>query len=301
MTMPHVVVIGREGQLARALAESAAQRPDLSLTCLGRAQVDIADPASIEAGMKGRRADIILNTAAYTAVDRAEAEPQAAFAVNRDGAGWLADFCEARQLPLIHLSTDYVFSGSKQGSYNEDDPCDPQSVYGRSKYDGEQAVLSRCRRAVVLRTSWVHSPYGSNFVLTMLRLTKERDRIRVVNDQRGAPTYAPDLAMAILGMAERLAGGGATPDLYGRFHLVGSGVATWHDVACAIMAAAAEAGAKTVPVDPITTAEYPTPARRPANSVLSTHKIERTYGLRMPAWQDGVRRCVARALAPEQR
>lgn len=287
--MLRIAVIGMQGQLARALAE--AGNAAVAVTCIGRPQLDLAKPESVAAALAAQPADLVVNAAAYTAVDRAESEPDLALAINRDGAAAVAAACARRRLPLIHLSTDYVFDGTKAAPYREDDSCQPQGVYGRSKLAGEQAVQAACPGAVILRTAWLHSPFGGNFVRTMLRLAGEGQALRVVADQKGSPTYAPDLAAAILAMAPPLAGGDAA--LSGIFHLAGAGAASWHDFAVAIMAAAG----RTVPVTAITTADYPTPAKRPANSVLDTAKIAAAYGIRLPPWQDGLRRCVARLLA----
>ena len=285
--MLRVAVIGTQGQLARSLAEIAAG--DVTVTCIGRPQLDLAQPETVAPGLADLPADLVVNAAAYTAVDRAESESDLAFRINRDGAAAVAAVCARRGLPLVHVSTDYVFDGRKAGAWREDDPCNPQGVYGASKLAGEQAVLAALPAAVILRTAWVHSPFGSNFVRTMLRLGAERDRLRVVADQQGSPTYAPDLAAAILVLARKLAAGGET----GVFHLAGAGSTTWHGLAVEIMAAAG----RGIPVDAITTTDYPTPAQRPANSVLDTAKIASAYGIRLPPWQDGVRRCVARLLA----
>lgn len=285
-------MVGRQGQLARSLAAAASAAGDIALTCIGRPELDLQDPSSIATALSARRYDVIVNAAAYTAVDRAQTEPAKAFAVNRDGAAEIAAACRRQDAALIHLSTDYVFDGRKAGAYAETDPCNPQSVYGQSKFAGEQAVLAAGGRAVILRTAWLHSPYGSNFVRTMLRLSRERDGLRVVNDQHGSPTYVPDLATCILAMARRIVHDGSA-DLFGTFHLAGAGKATWYEVASATIAAAAACGNPDVAVVPITTADYPTPAPRPANSVLSTLKIETVYGLRLPPWQDGVARCVS--------
>ncbi|WP_300300041.1 dTDP-4-dehydrorhamnose reductase, partial [Ferrovibrio sp.] len=193
--MLQIAVIGLQGQLARSLAELAGD--SLRVTCLGRPELDLTDPPTIAAALWKAPADIVVNAAAYTAVDRAESESDLAFAINRDGAQALATSCAQLGLPLIHISTDYVFDGQKTTPYVEGDDCNPQGVYGRSKLEGEQAVLAASSRAAILRTAWVHSPFGNNFVRTMLRLAGDRDRLRVVNDQQGSPTYAPHLAQAI--------------------------------------------------------------------------------------------------------
>jgi dTDP-4-dehydrorhamnose reductase len=287
--MLRVAVIGTQGQLARSLAEIVAE--DVQVMCIGRPQLDLAVPDTVTSALSDLPADLVVNAAAYTAVDRAESEPDLAFAINRDGAAAVAAVCARRHLPLIHVSTDYVFDGRRTGAYLETDPCNPQGIYGASKLAGEQAVQAVLPAAVILRTAWVHSPFGSNFVRTMLRLSMERDSLRVVADQQGSPSYAPDLATAILVMARALCGS-STAGLSGIFHLAGAGATTWHGLAVEIMAAAG----RNIPVDAITTADYPTPARRPANSVLDTARIAAAYGIRLPPWQDGVRRCVARLL-----
>lgn len=287
--MLRLAVIGTQGQVARSLSELSGE--DVAVSCIGRPLLDLAEPGTIPTALDELPADIVVNAAAYTAVDKAESEPDLAFAINRDGAAAVAAICARRNLPLIHLSTDYVFDGGKAGAWLETDPCHPQSVYGASKLAGEQAVLAAFPAAVILRTAWLHSPFGSNFVKTMLRLSAERDRLRVVADQHGSPTYAPDLADAIAAMARRLAGP-RDRTLSGIFHLAGAGETTWHGLAVTTMAMAG----RGILVDPITTADYPTPAKRPANSVLNTAKIDAIYGIRLPPWQEGVRHGVARLL-----
>jgi dTDP-4-dehydrorhamnose reductase len=284
--MLRLAVIGTQGQLARSLAELS--RGEVAITCIGRPQLDLAQPDTVDAVLAGAAADVVVNAAAYTAVDKAESERDLAFRINRDGAAAVAQACARRGLPLIHVSTDYVFDGTARAPYRETDTCNPQGVYGASKLAGEDAVRAALPDAAVLRTAWVHSPFGGNFVKTMLRLAAERDRLRVVADQRGSPTYAPDLAVAIVVMARQLCAGAGG----GVFHLAGSGATTWHGLAVEIMSVAG----RDIPVDAISTAEYPTPARRPANSVLDTAKIAAAFGIRLPPWQDGVRRCVDRLL-----
>lgn len=289
--MLRVAVIGTQGQLARSLAERSGD-DGVSVACIGRPLLDLAEPETVAAALEELPADIVVNAAGYTAVDRAESEAELAFRINRDGAAALAAVCARRNLPLIHLSTDYVFEGNRAGAWRETDPCHPQTVYGASKLAGEQAVLAAFPMAVILRTAWLHSPFGRNFVSTMLRLSAERDHLRVVADQHGSPTYAPDLARALVTMARRLT---ATHEaaLSGIFHLAGTGETTWHGLAVTVMAMAG----RGVLIDPITTADYPTPAKRPANSVLDTAKIESVYGIRLPPWQEGVRRGVTRLLS----
>jgi dTDP-4-dehydrorhamnose reductase len=290
--MLRVAVIGTQGQLARSLAELSGD--DAAITCVGRPLLDLAEPETVAAALDELPTDIVVNAAAYTTVDKAESEADLAFAINRDGAAAVADVCARRNLPLIHLSTDYVFDGTRSGAWRETDACNPQSVYGASKLAGEQAVLAAFPAAVILRTAWLHSPFGTNFIKTMLQLSAERDRLRVVADQHGSPTYAPDLAVAILAMARRLARARDTA-LSGIFHLAGSGETTWHGLAVTTMAMAQ----RGILVDPISTADYPTPVARPANSVLATAKIAAAYGIRLPPWQEGVRHGVARLLSHE--
>jgi dTDP-4-dehydrorhamnose reductase len=219
----------------------------------------------------------VINAAAYTAVDRAESEQDLAFAINRDGARILAEACATIGLPFIHVSTDYVFDGTKRSPYVETDPVAPVSVYGQSKEAGERAVFEFCPHAMVFRTSWVFGIEGANFVKTMLRLGRERPLLRVVNDQFGCPTFADDLAHALISAAARY-----EPGLY---HLAGTGHTTWYGFAREIFA-----GHTTPDVEPITTADYPTPAKRPANSVLDCTKARTVLGVELPHWTDGLKR-----------
>lgn len=294
-----IVVCGHEGQLARALLE-ADRLPDTELVAVGRPTLDIADPSSIASTIARERPDLVINAAAYTFVDQAEIEPDAAFAVNAAGADNVARACAARSIPLIHISTDYVFDGSKPVPYVEDDLTFPATVYGRTKREGELRVIEACERHLILRTAWLHSPWGANFVKTMLRLANERNVIGVVDDQRGAPTYAPDLAVAVLAIARRAI---ADPDRmsWGIYHVVGGGEATWCGFAREIFKAAAEQGLPAGRVDPIATSDYPTPAPRPADSRLSCDKLRREFGVELPHWQARVHECVRRvALASRE-
>jgi dTDP-4-dehydrorhamnose reductase len=214
-------------------------------------------------------------------------------AVNRDGAGALATAAARQKIPFIHVSTDYVFDGRKDAPYREDDiPC-PLGAYGRSKLAGEAAVQAACPAAVILRTSWIYSPFGQNFVRTMLRLAQSSESVQVVDDQHGAPTAAADLAGAILDLIERLAaknpGGRESGGIY---HLANAGETTWHGFAAAIFAGWSRRGHRVPTLEPITTAQYPTPARRPHNSRLDCSKIAHVFGLRLPPWQDSLERCL---------
>jgi dTDP-4-dehydrorhamnose reductase len=247
-------------------------------------EIDIARAESIEEKLGPHHIDLVINAAAYTAVDQAESEPDLAFAVNRDGASNLAVFCSGKGIPLIHVSTDYVFDGSKSGAYTEDDPVSPVGIYSRSKADGEQAVRDHLEKHIIIRTAWLCGVHGQNFLKTMLRLGKERDHLRVVADQYGCPTFAADLAGAILDIADRLKTEGE--DRWGFYHFCGSGETTWHGFAEAIFELAGKYEKfKVETIEPITTAEYPTPAKRPANSVLDCTKIERHFGIRPRHWK----------------
>jgi dTDP-4-dehydrorhamnose reductase len=287
-----ILVAGAHGQLARALLEEAQARAGVSVTALGRPDLDVARPGSIARAIAQVAPDVVINAAAYTAVDKAESEAAAAFAVNRDGAGALAAAAAAHGAPIVHISTDYVFDGSKPGAYVEDDPTGPTGVYGRSKLEGEAGVAAANPAHVILRTAWLYSPWGSNFLLTMLRLARERGELRVVADQRGNPTYAPHLAAAVLSVAVHVAQERPGRPYAGVYHAAGGGSATWHDFACTIVSGAARLGVPQVPVRAIGTADYPTPARRPTNSTLDCSKLARVFGQRLPPWQDGVAACI---------
>jgi dTDP-4-dehydrorhamnose reductase len=287
-------VIGADGQVARSLREAASLQDDIVFGFGARPEVDLLRPRSIETAVSRFRPDVVINPAAYTAVDKAESEPDRAFAINRDGARAVAIAAANRGAPIIHLSTDYVFDGNKMGAYVESDPVAPQGVYGRSKLEGELAVAEANPRHVVLRTSWVYAPFGSNFVRTMLRLAAERDRLRVVDDQIGCPTYAPDIASAIIAIARKLKNLGWSPEFAGVTHLAGPDALTWCAFAREIIRTGVERGGRSVPVDPITTSDYPTPAKRPANSRLSTARLESVFELRLPPMKSSLADCLDR-------
>ena len=286
-----ILVAGGSGQVAQSLA--ALSTPEHRFVALGRPDLDICDRASIEAAITAHRPDAVINAAAYTAVDKAEQEADLAFAVNETGAGNLASVAHQAGLPILHLSTDYVFAGNKDGSYTEDDPVDPQSVYGRSKLAGEIAVAGANPRHVILRTAWVFSPYGNNFLKTMLRLAGDRDVVRVVADQWGSPTYAPDIANGLAAVLRKALGAPSDPSWCGTFHMTGDGTCSWADFAQEIFRQSATRGGASARVEPIPTAEYPTPAKRPANSRLDNTRFNAVFGSPLPAWQDGVKRCLA--------
>jgi dTDP-4-dehydrorhamnose reductase len=287
-------VIGGEGQVARSLREAAAHDKNIVFGYGARPYVDLLRPSSIKQALDDFRPDFVINPAAYTRVDKAESEPDLAFAVNRDGARAVAAAAADRGVPIIHLSTDYVFDGNKQGAYVENDPVAPQSVYGRSKLEGELAVAEANLKHVVLRTSWVYAPFGGNFVRTMLRLSAERDRLQVVDDQVGCPTYAPDIASAIIAMARRFASTGWSSRFAGVTHIAGPDAVTWCGFAREIIQMSSERGGRSVPIDPIATSNFSTPAIRPPNSRLSTSRLETIFDLRLGTMKKSLANCLDR-------
>jgi dTDP-4-dehydrorhamnose reductase len=286
-----ILITGVSGQLAAALGEAAPSH-QLAVRQFDRPALDFDRPASIAAAFAESAPWLVINAAAYTAVDAAEDDADAAFRANRDGPAQLARLCEAAGIPLIHISTDYVFDGLKGTPYVESDPTAPQGVYGASKLAGEQAVLAGCSRSIVLRTSWIYSPTGKNFVRTMLSVARRTDRVRVVADQKGCPTSAPDLAEAMLVIAARIATDGWQDRFGGLYHAAGTGWTTWHGLAVATFQEAVRHGAPVPTVDPITTAEWPTRAQRPPDSRLNCGRLEATFGLRLPPWRDGLARTI---------
>ena len=277
-----IAIIGSNGQLGWELVRRAEHRGCEALA-LDRPEIDIIQPTSVKDNLSSKNLSLVINAAAYTAVDRAESEPDQAYAVNRVGSANLADFCEQAALPLIHVSTDYVFDGSKAGPYCEDDPVAPLGVYGQSKEAGESEVRRRIQEHLIIRTAWLYGVHGYNFVKTMLRLGKKRETMRVVDDQTGCPTYAADLANAILLMTDHILSGKKTP--WGTYHYCGGGSTTWYGFAEAIFKIAKKYEAFSVrEVIPITTDEYPTPVKRPTNSVLDCSKIESNFGICPRPW-----------------
>lgn len=289
-----IVVTGTKGQLAQSLIASATA--DISLIAVGRLSLDFERLQSIGPALAAADPDVIVNAAAYTAVDLAETEYARAFRINATAAGAVALSARRLGVPVIHLSTDYVFDGNAPSPYRESDATSPVNAYGRSKLAGESNVANAHTDHVILRTSWVYSPFGQNFVKTMLRLGETRDTLNVVADQHGSPTSAPDIAQAIVAIAKRLVESPDDAGLRGIFHVTGSGETTWADFAQAIFDDAAEHGRKRVNVVPITAAEYPTAAARPKNSRLNCDKLYTTYGLQLPDWRVSTRACVAQLL-----
>jgi dTDP-4-dehydrorhamnose reductase len=288
---PKILVTGREGQLARSLFEAGGANSEV--VAIGRPDLDVSDARSVEAVIAREKPDVVVNAAAYTAVDKAETEEAIADAVNAQGAENVARMCAAISIPLIHLSTDYVFDGTKEGAYLEGDASEPINSYGRSKLEGERRVAIACEQHLILRTAWVHSPWGANFVKAMLRLASEHSVIRVVDDQSGSPTYAPHLAGLVLALARRVAADPAGVP-WGIYHAAGAGETSRFGLASEIFRAAAKHGLPAAEVLAIKSADYPTPARRPANSRLNCEKLRRAFGLELPGWRAGVEDGVSR-------
>lgn len=284
-----VLVLGSNGQLGFELMR-ASWAPGTDVVGLPYPEFDVTRPGDVEKAIAAHAPDLLVNATAHTAVDKAESEVDLSFAINRDGPGAMAAACAARGIPFIHVSTDYVFDGTKDGIYTEDDPINPLGVYGASKAAGEEAVRAATPEHVILRTSWVYSAYGNNFVKTMLRFGKEREEMRVVADQHGSPTAAADLAAAIVHIAGTIEKTGAAA--WGTYHLTGSGYTTWHEFAEHIFRRLEERTGKRPRLTAIGTADYPTPARRPANSRLDCSRAKERLGVSCPPWRESVDRVI---------
>jgi dTDP-4-dehydrorhamnose reductase len=291
-----VLVTGAGGQVGREVARALEGRAHLAAH--DRASLDLADPASIAARVREARPDVIVNCAAYTAVDRAESEPAAARAVNGVAPGILAEEARRARALLVHFSTDYVFDGAKQDAYVEDDPVGPLNTYGLTKLEGERAIAAAAGRHLVLRTSWVYGPHGANFMLTMLRLGREREELRIVDDQHGAPTSSLQLARLVRELLEGGRGGeplarsavDALGERSGLYHATAAGRTTWHGFASEIFVRAQREGRieRAPRLLPIPASAYPTPARRPANSVLCCDRLQAAFGTRIGDWRTGL-------------
>jgi dTDP-4-dehydrorhamnose reductase len=292
-------VIGAEGQVARALHEATTNAKGFVVGCGARPKVDVLRADQIEKAFAEFLPDIVINPAAFTAVDRAESESELAFAVNRDGAGIVAAAAARLGVPVIHLSTDYVFNGKKEGHYVETDTAAPECVYGRSKRAGELAVAAANDRHIILRTSWVYAPFGNNFVRTMLRLSETRNHLAVVDDQIGCPTYAPDIANSILAISRMIKNTGWQQRFAGVTHLAGPDEATWYSFACQIFAMANKSTGRGITVAPISTKDYPTAATRPANSRLCCERLASVFDVRLPALNSSLENCLHRLIGPE--
>ncbi|SDA91068.1 dTDP-4-dehydrorhamnose reductase [Mesorhizobium qingshengii] len=295
-----LVVTGREGQVAASLLEAGQRHAGVEIIAIGRPELDLASPDTVIEAIAAAQPDIVVSAAAYTAVDQAEDEPDLAFAVNAVGAGKVAQAAARLGVPVIHLSTDYVFDGSKDSAYVETDATAPRNTYGASKLAGEQAVAAANPRHLILRTAWAYSPFGRNFLKTMLRLAADRDEIAVVADQWGNPTSALDIADAILHAAAMLHGDRSF-GAFGTYHLVGTGETNWSGFARHILDTSRVFGGPYAQVRDIATHDYPTKAQRPANSRLSTAKFTAAFGWTTPEWQQSTKEVVSRLLSGETR
>lgn len=292
-----ILLFGAGGQLGQEFfrAGTACAVP---LVALSRAEADIADRAAVRGAFERHRPSLVVNAAAYTKVDAAESDTEAARRGNEIGPAILAEASAAVGVPLVHISTDYVFDGSKDGPYAEDDPIAPINAYGRTKAAGEQAVRGAAQRHMILRTSWVYGEFGQNFLKTMLKRAETNDELRVVADQRGCPTSTADLAAAILAIAPRLV---ANENVWGTYHYAGSGATTWHGFTSRIVAAQAPLTRRAPRVTPISASEFPTAARRPANSVLDCAKFARVFGFAGRPWAEETERIVQALMGPKER
>jgi dTDP-4-dehydrorhamnose reductase len=284
-----ILINGQNGQVSRELQRRLGGVGELIV--LGRDQLDLAQPDHIRQHVQTVRPDLIINAAAHTAVDQAESEPELAFAINATGPGVLAEEALALGIPLIHYSTDYVFDGSKAEPYDEDDAPNPLGVYGKSKWAGEQAITAVQGQHLILRTSWVYSTHGRNFLLTMQRLLQEKPELRIVADQIGAPTWAGTIANSTVALIERWQAGQA--GAWGTYHLTARGETSWFGFAQAIGNALREQGKPCANLLPIPSSDYPTPAARPLNSRLDCSRLRREWGVSQPDWQTALRECLA--------
>jgi len=292
--MKKVIVIGASGQLGQYLVQAFAEKSDqYQLIALSRAQVDLVDIASIKPVLASYQADIIINATAYTAVDQAESEAKIAMQVNAEAPEKIANIAAKQGIPLIHYSTDYVFAGDASSPYQVDFPTNPQGEYGRTKLAGEQKILSTDAQAYIFRTAWVYSNKGNNFYKTMLRLAESRNELNIVNDQIGSPTYAKCIAEATLQIVDRLLANNNLTAMQasfprGLYHLTNAGETSWADFAKEIF----KLHELNIQVSGIPSSEYPTPAKRPAYSVLDNKSLNETFGVELPSWQNALHECV---------
>ncbi len=296
-----ILVTGTQGQVARALQHVAASAyQNVEILLLGRPRIDLADHQTLHQAIVALNPDIVVNAAAYTAVDQAESHEALAHVINAEGAIAVASAAAACSAPIVQLSTDYVFDGQSSRPYLEDDVIGPLNAYGRSKAVGEIGVARANPNYVILRTSWLYSPFSQNFARTMLRLAGTHDVIRVVADQNGAPTSAFEVARAIIDIANRVTRDDDSK-LRGLFHVTNAGVTTWADFAQAVFDESAARGSVSARVERITTQDYPTPARRPQYSVLNNSKLEHTFGILLPDWRESIGKVIEHCIANEAR
>lgn len=290
-----VIVTGSNGQVGKELCKKGKAR-GFDITALDLPDFDITDPEAVDRAVCRDNIFAVINAAAYTAVDKAESEPDTAFRVNQKGPANLASSCKKQGIPLVHISTDYVFDGSKKDAYIETDPVSPVGIYGKSKAAGESDVRTILREHIILRTAWLCSEHGNNFVKTMIKLGQERDKIGVVADQYGCPTFAPDLAEAILDIIGQVSEKRDIP--WGTYHYCGKGVITWYDFAKKALELAGDHTAlKVQHIVPLSTEEYPTPTQRPANSAMDCSLIEKNFNVIPKHWQDSLNNLVKQLFA----
>lgn len=283
--MAHILVTGSKGQLGTELSLIAGEYPQHQFTFTDFTELDITHTTAIQKFLAAHKFDYIINCAAYTAVDKAEGDMESAFKINVEAAGNLARAANERNIKLIHISTDFVFDGRKHKPYLEDDAPSPLNIYGKSKWRGEEACLRENPQSIILRTSWLYSPFGNNFVKTMQRLGSERKEIGVIYDQIGTPTYSLDLARCIMEIISQ-----PEKQITGIFHYSNEGVCSWYDFAVAIM----DFSGLTCRVKPLETSEYPTPAKRGHYTVLNKKKIKQTLGITIPHWHHSLQKCIER-------
>ncbi len=283
MATKKILVTGANGQLGNEMQVIAAAYPQYSFLFVTKETLPIDDAAALKDYFASHQPDVCVNCAAYTAVDKAETETEIAFAVNGTAVGTLAQLCNSNGVQFIHISTDYVFDGTATEPYREDHPVKPVNAYGASKLKGEQLAIENNPGSIIIRTSWVYSSFGNNFVKTMLRLMKDRDSINVVDDQQGCPTYAADLAAAIMKIITTGHQAG------GIYHFSNSGAINWYQFAVAIR----DISGANCAVYPIPSSQYPTPAKRPAWSVMDTAKIRNSFGVEVPGWKESLEKCLA--------
>ncbi len=289
--MPTILVTGSKGQVGRELFDIIADFPGSTLLGVDLPELDLTDIPQVEKYFADHDIDYCINCAAFTAVDKAESQAGLAHAVNVEAADTLAKCCKEYAIPLLHISTDYVYHNGLNRPLREDDPTHPQGVYAKTKLEGDRAVLKTHSRTMVLRTSWVYSPFGNNFVKTMLKYGPERGKLRVVFDQVGTPTYARDLARAMLQIISQIEDGNVEENIFGQvYHFSNEGACSWYDFAVAIF----EESGIACAVEPIETKDYPTPASRPFYSLLNKTRIKETFGLEIPHWAASLRHCLGR-------
>ncbi len=294
-----VLVTGCEGQLVRSMIEKSSEWPGIKIVPVGRPEADLEVPGSVGRAIEAHRPDAVVNAAAFTGVDQAEDEPERAYRINADAAGEAAAAARGAGAPIVQVSTDYVFSGEQEGAYREDAPTGPTGVYGATKLAGEEQARAANPDHLIVRSAWIYSPFERNFVKSIMAAAEQRNRLTVVDDQRGSPTSALDLAGAILHLLDEWRRGSGT-GLGETYHVAGSGETSWCGLARETMDCCRALDLPTATVTPIRTSDWPTRARRPRNSVLDSGKFERDFGLRLPDWRSSVGEVVTR-LAEEAR